>query len=132
MGVSLVGLSGRGRLSTAPSPGGAGLSGSGSFSALSPGGGGCVAPGASEPCRKGSGDGDVEPDGRTGFPYTGETSPALSTCQRPQESHGNRELLPGEGDSLLDCVYGIRAFSDAKKKKAAKPPTHSKEALAVC
>ena len=92
-----------------------------------------MAPGASEPCRKGSGDGDVEPDGRTGFPYTGETSPALSTC--PPEATGKpREprTPPWGGGLYLIGVYGIRAFSDAKKKKAAKWPTHSKEALAVC
>lgn len=77
MGVSLVGLSGRGRLSTVlappPSPGGAGLSCSGSFSALSDGGWGCEVLVASDPCRNGNGDGDVEPDGSTGFPYTALT-----------------------------------------------------------
>lgn len=117
MGVSLVGLSGRGRLSTAPSPGGAGLSGSGSFSVLSPGGRGCAAPGASEPWRKGSGDGDVEPDGRTGFPYTGETSLAL---RGRRKAKGTRQLLPGEGNSLLDWCVRNQGFFRCKKEKGCE------------
>ena len=89
-----------------------------------------MAPGASAPWRKGSGDGDVEPDGRTGFPYTGETGPALSTCPPEAAAVGTRQPFPGEGDYLIR-VYGIRAFSDEKKKKVANWPTHPKQALAV-